>query len=70
MKVLISRKDLRDTASGVPKKVLQELTFFSGLGHEAYAIAETINSGMVEEFNGIPVKTFRWPVSGHFRRRM
>ena len=26
MKVLISRKDLRDTASGVPKKVLQELT--------------------------------------------
>ncbi len=70
MKVLISRKDLRDTASGVPKKVLQELAFFNEQGHEAYAIAETMNVAMVQEFNGIPVKTFRWPFSGHFRRRM
>jgi UDP-glucose:(heptosyl)LPS alpha-1,3-glucosyltransferase len=70
MKVLISRKDLRDTASGVPKKVLQELAFFRGLGHEPFAIAETMNAPMVEEFAGIPVKTFRWPVSGYFRRRV
>lgn len=69
MKVLISRKDLRDTASGVPKKVLQELQFFNGLGYESYAIAETMNEPMVKEFKGIPVKTFRWPVSGYFRRR-
>lgn len=69
MKVLISRKDLRDTASGVPKKVLQELKFFKGLGHESYAIAETMNVPMVQEFQGIPVKTLRWPVSGYFRRR-
>lgn len=69
MKVLISRKDLRDTASGVPKKVLQELKFFSELGYQAYAIAETMNHGMVEEFKGTPVKTWRWPISGYFRRR-
>ncbi len=69
MKVLISRKDLRDTASGVPKKVLQELHFFSSLGHESYAIAETLNEPMLKEFNGRPVKTFRWPFSGYFRRR-
>lgn len=69
MKVLISRKDLRDTTSGVPKKVLQECQFFKKLGHEAYAIAETINLPMVEEFGGIPVKTFRWPFSGYFRRK-
>lgn len=69
MKVLISRKDLRDTTSGVPKKVLQECQFFKRLGHEAYAIAETINAPMVEEFGGIPVKTFRWPFSGYFRRK-
>jgi UDP-glucose:(heptosyl)LPS alpha-1,3-glucosyltransferase len=69
MKILISRKDLRMTASGVPKKVLQELLFFYNLGHESYAIAETVNVPMIEEFNGIPVKTFRWPFSGYFRRR-
>lgn len=69
MKVLISRKDLRDTTSGVPKKVLQELQFFNKSGHEAYAIAETINVEMVEEFGGLPVKTLRWPFSGYFRRK-
>jgi UDP-glucose:(heptosyl)LPS alpha-1,3-glucosyltransferase len=69
MKVLISRKDLRDTASGVPKKVLQELQFFNGLGYESFAIAETMNVPMVKEFKGVPVKTLRWPISGYFRRR-
>ena len=69
MKVLISRKDLKDTTSGVPKKVLQELKFFKSLGYEAYAIAETMNYAMVEEFGGIPVKTFQWPFSGFFRRK-
>lgn len=69
MKVLISRKDLRDTASGVPKKVLQELQFFNGLGYESFAIAETMNVPMVQEFKGIPVKTLRWPISGYFRRK-
>lgn len=69
MKVLISRKDLRDTASGVPKKVLQECTFFHSLGYESFAIAETMNVPMVEEFFGKPVKTMRWPFSGYFRRR-
>lgn len=69
MKVLISRKDLRDTTSGVPKKVLQELKFFRSLGHEPYAIAETMNEDMVKEFGGLPVKTWRWPISGYFRRK-
>lgn len=69
MKVLISRKDLRDTASGVPKKVLQELQFFNGLGYESFAIAETMNVPMVREFKGVPVKTLRWPISGYFRRK-
>ena len=69
MKVLISRKDLKDTTSGVPKKVLQEIYFFRSRGFEAYAIAETMNYAMVEEFKGIPVKTLRWPFSGYFRRK-
>lgn len=69
MKVLISRKDLKDTTSGVPKKVLQEISFFKDLGYQAYAIAETMNHQMVEEFGGVAVKTFQWPFSGHFRRK-
>ncbi len=69
MKILISRKDLKDTTSGVPKKVLQELKFFTQKGHQAFAIAETINTQMMHEFGGKPVKTMRWPISGYFRRK-
>lgn len=69
MKILISRKDLRDTTSGVPKKVLQEVRYFKTQGHEAFAIAETIDKNLIQEFGGIPVKTFRWPFSGYFRRK-
>jgi UDP-glucose:(heptosyl)LPS alpha-1,3-glucosyltransferase len=69
MKVLISRKDLKDTKSGVPKKVLQELKFFQSKGYEAFAIAETINKNLVKEFGGTPLKTFKWPISGFFRRK-
>lgn len=69
MKILIARKDLRDTTSGVPKMVLQKLQYFKQLGYDSYAIAETINKPMIEEFGGIPVKTFKWPFSGFFRRK-
>ncbi len=69
MKVLISRKDLKDTKSGVPKKVLQELRFFSSKGHESFAIAETINFPLIQEFGGKSVKTLKWPISGFFRRK-
>jgi UDP-glucose:(heptosyl)LPS alpha-1,3-glucosyltransferase len=69
MKILISRKDLRDTTSGVPKKVLQELKFFSAKGYEVFAIAETVNLQMIEEFGGKAIKTFRWPFSGYFSRK-
>jgi UDP-glucose:(heptosyl)LPS alpha-1,3-glucosyltransferase len=69
MKVLISRKDLRDTKSGVPKKVLQELKFFQSRGYEAFAIAETINKELIQEFGGKPLKTIKWPISGFFRRK-
>lgn len=69
MKVLISRKDLKDTTSGVPKKVLQEIRFFKERGFDAFAIAETMNVEMVKEFGGEPVKTCQWPFSGYFRRK-
>lgn len=70
MKVLISRKDLQDTTSGVPKKVLQECQLFRALGYDSFAIAETINSQMIKEFDGIPVKTMKWPFSGLIRRKI
>jgi len=69
MKVLISRKDLKDTKSGVPKKVLQELKFFQTKGFQSFAIAETINKEMILEFGGNPVKSLKWPFSGFFRRK-
>lgn len=69
MKVLVSRKDLKDTTSGVPKKVLQEIKYFSERGHDAFAIAEAINAPLIEEFGGTAVKTFRLPISGYPRRK-
>jgi UDP-glucose:(heptosyl)LPS alpha-1,3-glucosyltransferase len=69
MKVLISRKDLRDTTSGVPRIILQELEFFKSMGHDGYAIAESINREIVLESGGVPVKTLKWPFSGFFRRK-
>lgn len=62
MKVLISRKDLKDTTSGVPRIVLQELEFFRSRGHSPYAIAENLDSEMISDSGGHPVKTFKWPV--------
>jgi UDP-glucose:(heptosyl)LPS alpha-1,3-glucosyltransferase len=70
MKILISRKDLRNTASGVPNIVLQELNLFRGIGFVPYVIAEAINVSMIKEFQGIPIKTLRWPISGYFRRKI
>lgn len=69
MKVLIARKDLKDTTSGVPNIVLQQIQMFKKLGFEVYAMAETINIKMIEEVGGFAVKTFKWPISGFFRRK-
>jgi hypothetical protein len=43
MKILIVRKDLKDTTSGVPKIVLHQLDYFTSQGHKTYVIAETLN---------------------------
>ena len=68
MIAFISRKDLKNTTSGIPKKVLQEIALFNQLGFKSFAIAETVNVEMVKEFNGIPIKTIKWPFSGYLRR--
>ena len=69
MKILISRKDLCNTASGVPRIVIDELKYFHHLGHTPFAIAEKINGELIRESEGIPVKTYRFPISGYMRRR-
>lgn len=69
MKILISRKDLRNTASGVPRIVIDELQYFHQHGHQAYAIAETIDPILITKSDGIPIKTYRFPFSGYYRRR-
>jgi UDP-glucose:(heptosyl)LPS alpha-1,3-glucosyltransferase len=68
-KILISQKDINVIRSGVPRLVLSELNFFKSKGHKAYAIAERIQNSAVESAGGIPYKTFRWPISGFFRRK-
>lgn len=67
-KVLISQKDLHATKSGVPRIVHQQLRYFSAKGHQAHAIAERIDKKAVKASGGIPIKTFRWPISGYHRR--
>ena len=67
-KILISQKDLHATRAGVPRKVHEEIKFFASKGHQAYAIAERIDKDAVLSSGGTPVKTFRWPISGFYRR--
>ncbi|MGE3609209.1 MAG: glycosyltransferase family 4 protein [Bacteriovoracaceae bacterium] len=69
MKILICRKDLRDTASGAPQTVLHQVAFYHKKGHTVYTMSETVNREMVEKCGGIPIKSFRWPISGFFRRK-
>ena len=66
--ILISQKDLHATRAGVPRKVHEEIKFFASRGHKAYAIAERIDKEAVKKSGGIPLKTFRWPISGFYRR--
>lgn len=66
--ILISQKDLHSTTSGVPRIVHQQIKYFSDSGSTVYAAAERIDKLAVESSGGIPVKTFRWPISGFYRR--
>lgn len=67
--ILISQKDINIIRSGVPRLVLSELNFFKKYGHTAYAIAERVDHKSIIKAGGIPYKTFRWPISGFFRRK-
>lgn len=68
-KVLISKKDIVDITSGAQNKALQEASIFYDLGFDSYVIAEKINPSLIEQNNGLPVKTLRWPISGYRRRK-
>ncbi|MFT6633801.1 MAG: UDP-glucose:(heptosyl)LPS alpha-1,3-glucosyltransferase [Bacteriovoracaceae bacterium] len=67
--ILISQKDINVIRSGVPRLVLSEIKFFKNKGHNAYAIAERIKEDAVIIAGGTPYKTYRWPISGFFRRK-
>ncbi|MDR0454808.1 MAG: glycosyltransferase family 4 protein [Deferribacteraceae bacterium] len=69
MIILISRKDIKDTRSGVPRNILRQIEFFTAKGHSVYVIAERIDSEMISSAGGKPVKTLRLPISGYFRRK-
>lgn len=68
-KIIISQKDINTIRSGVPRLVLSELSFFKEQGHQAYAVAERVLEKAIIDAGGIPYKTFRWPISGFFRRK-
>jgi UDP-glucose:(heptosyl)LPS alpha-1,3-glucosyltransferase len=67
--ILISQKDINIIRSGVPRLVLSEIKFFKKYGHIAYAIAERIDHQSIKNAGGKSYKTFRWPISGFFRRK-
>ena len=67
--ILISQKDINIIRSGVPRLVLSELNYFKEKGHQAFAIAERIQKDAILKAGGTPYKTFRWPISGFFRRK-
>ena len=69
MNIVISRKDLRDTTSGVPRLVLQETEFFTKRNHQCFVLAESLHRPMIRAVGGQGVKTMKWPISGYYRRK-
>lgn len=67
--IVISQKDINALRSGVPRLILSELEYFSSKGHKAYIVAERILNDPIKAVGGNPYKTFRWPMSGFFRRK-
>ena len=68
-KILIAQKDLNAIRSGVPRLVLSEIRYFKEGGHQIFLAAERIDTQAIIEAGGTPYKTFRWPISGLFRRK-
>lgn len=68
-KIIISQKDIRSIRSGVPKLVLAELASLKEKNIQGYAISEKILKDPIEKAGGIAIKTFRWPISGFYRRK-
>ncbi len=68
-KILISQKDINAIRSGVPKLILSHLEALNKTDITPYVIAERILEAPIKELNGNPVKTFRWPFSGLYRRK-
>lgn len=66
--VLISQKDLKETTSGVPRKVHQEIKLFRTLGWKVYTISESIDEKALRSSGATPIKTIKWPISGYQRR--
>ena len=69
MKILISRKDIRDTLSGAPRNVLRHSELFVANGHSVYVIAEKLDRSIISASGATPVKTFKFPISGYFGRK-
>jgi len=66
---MISQKDLNATRAGVPRKVVEEAKYFVAHGHEVYTVAERIDPVPFESAGAKTIKTFRWPISGLYRRK-
>ncbi len=66
--IVICQKDLKGVFSGAQRIVHEEIKFFASRGDKVYVVAERINEKAVEQSGGIPYKTFRWPISGYYRR--
>lgn len=68
-RIIIAQKDINAIRSGVPRLILSEVKYFKSKGYEAFVCAERILEKPIRESGGTPLKTFRWPISGIFRRK-
>lgn len=68
-KILIAQKDLNAIRSGVPRLILSEISYFKDKGFVPYIVAERIDEKPFLMAGAVSHKTFRWPISGLFRRK-
>ncbi|MDR2884197.1 MAG: glycosyltransferase family 4 protein [Deferribacteraceae bacterium] len=69
MDIIIAKKDMSTTKSAATNRVLEEARYFIEHGHTVRIISEAMDSNIIRAAGATPIKIFKFPVSGYYRRK-
>lgn len=69
-KILIARKDVKDTLSAIPKTIIKLSELFHEHDCLTYVIAENINRALIKNSHATPVSTLKLPLLTTYQSRL